>query len=148
MSELELELMQKGYPLIDQESEGDCCMGESDEWFRCSWKIQRVELPESSGMEGEADGGSVDSESTGALGALMDIQEKGPAALGEGAGHHGARREPRFGVHGRGRARLHGDGLRLPEPQAHARGEHSQDRRHGELERRREGADVSSSPSS
>jgi general secretion pathway protein I len=88
MSELELELLSKGYPLIDQESEGDCCMGEPDETFRCSWKIQRVELPETSGLEGEADGGSVDSvdsQSTGALGALMDIQEKGPAALGEGA---------------------------------------------------------------
>jgi len=85
MSELELDLLQKGYPLIDQESEGDCCMDESDESFRCSWKIQRVELPETSGLEGEADGGSVDSESTGALGALIDIQEKGPAALGEGA---------------------------------------------------------------
>ena len=88
MSELELELLSKGYPLIDQESEGDCCMGEPDETFRCSWKIQRVELPETSGLEGEADGGSadsVDSTSTGALGALMDIQEKGSAALGEGA---------------------------------------------------------------
>jgi general secretion pathway protein I len=84
MSELELELLQKGYPLIDQESEGDCCMGESEGDFHCSWKIQRVELPETSGMEGDADGG-VGSESTGALGALMDIQEKGPAALGEGA---------------------------------------------------------------
>jgi general secretion pathway protein I len=84
MSELELELLQKGYPMIDQESEGDCCMDESEEGFRCSWKIQRVELPESSGMEGDADGG-VDSESTGAFGALMDLQENGASALGEGA---------------------------------------------------------------
>jgi general secretion pathway protein I len=83
MSELELELLQKGYPLIDQESEGDCCMGESEENFRCSWKIQRIELPEATDLEGGADGG-VESENTGALGALMDIQEKGSAALGGG----------------------------------------------------------------
>ena len=86
MSELELELLQKGYPLIDQESEGDCCMDESEEGFRCSWKIQRVELPEASGLDG--DGGTsegVDGESTGTLGALAEIQENGAAALGEGA---------------------------------------------------------------
>jgi len=85
MSELELELLQKGYPLIDQESEGDCCMGEPDGDFRCSWKIQRVELPESSGMEGGETDGGVGSENTGALGALMDIQEKGSSAFGEGS---------------------------------------------------------------
>jgi general secretion pathway protein I len=86
MSELELELLTKGYPLIDQESEGDCCMNESEEGFRCSWKIQRVELPEPAGAEGETDGGlDLDTESTGPLGPLMDISEKGPAALGEGA---------------------------------------------------------------
>jgi general secretion pathway protein I len=83
MSELELELLQKGYPMIDQESEGDCCMGESEDGFRCSWKVQRVELPEASGMEGDADGG-VDNESTGAFGALLDLQENA-TALGEGA---------------------------------------------------------------
>jgi general secretion pathway protein I len=85
MSELELELLQKGYPLIDQESEGDCCMGESEGDFRCSWKIQRVELPEAS-LDG--DGGlsdDVEGESTGTLGALAEIQEKGASALGEGA---------------------------------------------------------------
>ena len=83
--QLELELLQKGYPLIDQESEGDCCMGEMESDFRCSWKIQRVELPESSGMEGGDTDGGVGSENTGALGALMDIQEKGSSAFGQGS---------------------------------------------------------------
>jgi general secretion pathway protein I len=86
MSELELELLQKGYPLVDQESEGDCCMGESAEGFSCSWKIQRIELPEASGMEEGADGGTgTDNDSMGTLGALADIADKGPAALGEGS---------------------------------------------------------------
>jgi general secretion pathway protein I len=70
--------------MVDQESEGDCCMDESEGGFRCSWKVQRVELPEASGMEGDADGG-VDTESTGAFGALLDLQENGATALGEGA---------------------------------------------------------------
>ena len=86
MSELELELLTKGYPMIDQESEGDCCMGESsEEGFRCSWKIQRVELPEPA-MEGETDGGlDLSTDNTGTFGPLMELQEKGPAALGESA---------------------------------------------------------------
>lgn len=84
MSEVELELLQKGYPLVDQENEGDCCMDESEDGFRCSWKVLRVELPESSGLEGEVDGG-VEGESTGAFGALMDLQESGAAAMGDGA---------------------------------------------------------------
>jgi general secretion pathway protein I len=87
MSELELELFSKGYPLIDQESEGDCCMGESSEdGFRCSWKIQRVELPEPAGAEGETDGGlDLSTDNTGTFGPLLELQEKGPTALGESA---------------------------------------------------------------
>jgi general secretion pathway protein I len=86
MSELELELLTKGYPMIDQESEGDCCMNESsEEGFRCSWKIQRVELPEPA-LEGETDGGlDLATDNTGTFGPLLDLQEKGPAALGETA---------------------------------------------------------------
>jgi general secretion pathway protein I len=87
MSELELELLSKGYPLIDQESEGDCCMSESsEEGFRCSWKIQRIELPEPPGAEGETDGGlDLGTDNTGTFGPLLDLQEKGPSALGESA---------------------------------------------------------------
>ncbi len=87
MSELELELLTKGYPMIDQESEGDCCMNESsDEGFRCSWKIQRVELPEPIDTEGVTDGGlDLSTDNTGTFGPLMELQEKGPSALGETA---------------------------------------------------------------
>jgi general secretion pathway protein I len=84
MSELELELLQKGYPLIDQESEGECCMDEVEGGFSCSWKIQRVELPEASNLDAEgADGGIAESEGVGPFAALSALQKGGGAALGE-----------------------------------------------------------------
>jgi general secretion pathway protein I len=84
MSELELELLQNGYPLIDQESEGECCMDEASDGFTCSWKIQRVELPEASNLDAEgADGGLAESEGVGPFAALSELQKGGGAALGE-----------------------------------------------------------------
>ena len=60
MSETELELTKTGYPLADESHEGDCCMeGESDNGFSCSWKVERVKLPETS-LGGELDGGGAD----------------------------------------------------------------------------------------
>jgi general secretion pathway protein I len=82
MSELELELLQKGFPLLDQEAEGECCMGELQEGYQCRWKIQTVELPEPPSAELEMDGG-LDTEGTGPLGALMTLQQQGSTALGE-----------------------------------------------------------------
>jgi len=84
MSEIELELLQKGYPLLDQESEGECCMGELHEGFQCRFKVLRVELPDPPLTEGEEDGGVLDSEGDGPLGALMALTQPGAgAALGE-----------------------------------------------------------------
>jgi general secretion pathway protein I len=93
VSELELELLQKGFPLIDQESDGDCCMGEPSDGFDCSWKVQRVELPDPSEMNPAGDGGldlSTDALSSGALGAgsnpmsaLLSLEQGSGSALGE-----------------------------------------------------------------
>lgn len=85
MSELELELLQNGYPLIDQESEGECCMDEASDGFSCSWKIQRVELPEATNMDAEGDAGvaEAESEGVGPFAALSALQKGGGAALGE-----------------------------------------------------------------
>lgn len=90
VSELELELLQKGFPLIDQESDGDCCMGEPSDGFDCSWKVQRVELPDPSEMNASGDGGldlSTDALGADALGAgsnpmsaLLSLEQGG---LGE-----------------------------------------------------------------
>ena len=97
VSEVELELLQKGFPLIDQESEGDCCMGEPTEGFDCAWKVQRIELPDPTEMSPTADGGldlSTDALGGplggGALGAgsnpmsaLLGLEQSNGSALGE-----------------------------------------------------------------
>ena len=85
MSELELELLQKGYPLIDQESEGKCCMDEPSDGFTCSWKIQRVELPEATEVSeegGDAGIAAAESDGPGPFAALSALQKSGGAALG------------------------------------------------------------------
>lgn len=46
MAEVELKLLQEGYPLLDEDEEGECCEDVDMPDYRCSWKVQRVELPE------------------------------------------------------------------------------------------------------
>lgn len=71
MSEVEVDLLKKGYPVTDEKDEGSCCGDDGEPGYTCSWKVERIELPEASSME--ADGG------TG-----MDDPDKGPlAALGK-----------------------------------------------------------------
>jgi general secretion pathway protein I len=82
MSEVELELLQKGYSLLDQEGEGDCCMGRVTEGYQCRYKVLRVELPEPPPPELEMDGG-LDPGSTGPLGALAALEQSGTQKLGE-----------------------------------------------------------------
>jgi len=57
MSEIELQLLKLGYQLTDVTDDGPCC-GDDDgnEGYRCSWKIERVKLPELP-LNGGADGG-------------------------------------------------------------------------------------------
>jgi general secretion pathway protein I len=83
MSELELELLKDGYPLIDQAEEGPCCEDERDPRFSCEWKVELVELPEPP-ISAEEDvlemlGGG--DEKSGPLGALQELQTNGAAAL-------------------------------------------------------------------
>ncbi len=85
MSEIELELLQNGYPLVDQENEGECCMDEPADGFSCAWKIQRVELPEATEIDQDSDAGIDDaaSEGVGPFAALSALQKSGGAGLGE-----------------------------------------------------------------
>jgi general secretion pathway protein I len=82
MSEVGLELLQKGYPLLDQDGEGECCMSELQDGYQCRWKIQRVELPEPPLEGAEMDGG-LDPTGEGPMGALMTLQQSNGASLGE-----------------------------------------------------------------
>lgn len=58
MTETELELLQDGYPIIDQADSGACCEDDDSE-FTCDWKVELVELPfPTSFDEGDADAGA------------------------------------------------------------------------------------------
>lgn len=98
MSEVELDLLQKGYPLVESEGEGACCNGESNERFSCSWKVQRIVMPEMGGPDGGVEGGLADQElnlgggldlgtsnsgAPGPLGMLMQLEATKGQSLGE-----------------------------------------------------------------
>jgi general secretion pathway protein I len=85
MGELEIGLLKLGYQLTDVTDEGPCC-GDDDgnEGFRCSWKIERVKLPELplSGVDGgppPAGDGGLD---LGPISMLTGLNQPGGQALG------------------------------------------------------------------
>ncbi|MCA9598572.1 MAG: prepilin-type N-terminal cleavage/methylation domain-containing protein [Myxococcales bacterium] len=85
MSEEEVELLTKGYPLVESHDEGECCEDEDSRGFRCEWKVERVELPQPQELSG-GDGGLGDQGGLGALGALATVQQTNGAALGTDGG--------------------------------------------------------------
>jgi general secretion pathway protein I len=89
MSELELELLQKGYPLVEADGEGNCCMGESTEGFTCSWKVQRVVLPQMNADDGGIEAGLADQELGVEGGLALDAGPTPPPGMGSGMGSAG-----------------------------------------------------------
>lgn len=84
MSEVELELLKKGYPLTDQKDEGSCCGEDGEPGYTCNWKIERVQLPEASEMGPDAGtGGNTLEPSKTPMDALSKLTQLGnPAAAG------------------------------------------------------------------
>src|SRR6188768_3668574 len=88
MGEVEVDLLKLGYQLTDVTDDGPCC-GDDDanDGYRCSWKIERVSLPELplSGADGglaPAGDGGLD---LGPIGTLAGIgQPGGKTASGNG----------------------------------------------------------------
>jgi general secretion pathway protein I len=78
MSELEVDLLRKGYPVTDMHDEGRCCGDDSEPGYDCAWKIERVKLPDQT-LDGGMDA------SLGPLGALADIGASKPRAGGPGS---------------------------------------------------------------
>jgi general secretion pathway protein I len=73
MSELEERLMKLGFPYSDETDEGACCADELRTDYRCSWKVELVELPQprlDSGVDGGAGGLSAALSSAGASAGL------------------------------------------------------------------------------
>ena len=98
MNELDVELLRDGYPLLDTEEEGPCCDDEYDKGFRCSWKIEKIELPEAGSLEAAVN--DVDN-----LTVNADDSAEGAASPSEGSGDEGGEAESPLG------AALGGDGL-------------------------------------
>jgi general secretion pathway protein I len=46
MTELEERMAKLGYPAVDTNDDGACCEDDSRQDMRCSWKIERIELPQ------------------------------------------------------------------------------------------------------
>jgi hypothetical protein len=100
---VEVELLTKGYSLLDEKDEGSCCGDEGEPGYDCSWKVEKVELPDPDmsldGGTSEGDGGmfgslealtnltSPSANKTGAPPSLQDIQQGlGKASLSAGIG--------------------------------------------------------------
>lgn len=82
MSETEIDLLKKGYPLADESHDGSCCMDESPEGFSCKWKVERVRLPDPSLTDSE--GGLTETDDMGALGALASLSQTGTEGIAQG----------------------------------------------------------------
>lgn len=86
MSEVELDLAQKGFNLTDENDEGPCCDDES-EGYSCAWKIERVELPplpESSPLDG-GDAGVASGDAPAPAGPLDMLANLSQSATGASA---------------------------------------------------------------
>lgn len=83
MTELEEHLMRDGFQELDENDLGPCCEGDETPGMRCSWKIEKPQLPEPKygQLDLDTDIGSSD---LGALGELGKGAE-GAAALGPDA---------------------------------------------------------------
>ena len=58
MGEIEETLAREGLPAIDDSGRDECCEGAEVEGYRCEWTIDRVVLPDETGIDGadSADG--------------------------------------------------------------------------------------------
>ncbi len=86
MNEVELDLLEKGYGIIDQKDSGPCCGDERDPHFSCEWKVELIKLPEASSSAFGGDAGIAgDNGGLGALGSLAQSGGLSGAAQGTGA---------------------------------------------------------------
>jgi general secretion pathway protein I len=83
MSEVELDLLKKGYPLTDEKDEGSCCGEDGEPGYTCAWKVERIELPEASEMN--LDGGADPSDPTQGPFAALEKLGVVPGADGKQA---------------------------------------------------------------
>lgn len=81
MSEVEVELLEKGFQLLDVTEEGVCCEDEEDRTFACDWRVERVELPEITELATMAGEGAGEDGSGDPLSKLLELKDKGKEGL-------------------------------------------------------------------
>ncbi len=81
MSEVEVELLEKGFQLLDVTEEGACCEDEEDRAFACEWRVERVELPEITELATLAGEGTGEDGSGDPLSKLLELKDKGKDGL-------------------------------------------------------------------
>ncbi|HEY3668155.1 MAG TPA: type II secretion system protein [Polyangiaceae bacterium] len=90
MGELEVKLLTYGYQLTDETDDGPCCSGDDDgnEGYRCSWKVERVMLPELplSGADAGANPGGDGGLDLGPIGMLAGLNPTGSQNLNQSLG--------------------------------------------------------------
>lgn len=88
MGEIEVDLLKLGYQLTDVTDDGPCC-GEDDgnDGYRCSWKIERVTLPELplNGTDGGAAPAGDAGLDLGPIGLLAGLNQPGGQSIGNKA---------------------------------------------------------------
>jgi len=94
MGEIEEQLLRMGYPEMDSQDEGICCKDSTTENLRCTWKVQRVELPQPASFGGDSPAGSGGlnlSNIAGTIGSASTASPMGAMPpLANGAGAFGA----------------------------------------------------------
>lgn len=101
MTELEEGFLKLGYPEVDTSDEGACCAGDLRQDMRCSWKIERIELPNPPPFDPTADGGVSPASSApggglGPMGMLTQASNTLPG-VGEQNGMTGLANPGQFG---------------------------------------------------
>jgi general secretion pathway protein I len=86
MTELEEDFFKLGFPEVDTNDEGACCVGDLRQDMRCAWQIQRIELPNPPPFDPNADGGANPAGSAGlSLGSGAPGGNLGPLGMLAGA---------------------------------------------------------------
>jgi general secretion pathway protein I len=95
MNEVELDMLKKGFSLVDESDQGPCCEDEGEAGFSCEWALERIELPQPVDLETMATDenglgdvgalGSGTSSNLGSLGAISAVGQSGGAILGDKA---------------------------------------------------------------
>jgi general secretion pathway protein I len=82
MSEIELELMENGFSLVDQSESGECCEDDDVNAFRCEWVIETVRLPDPPAFEENSEEDTDSDETSDPLSAGTDLASAIPTADG------------------------------------------------------------------